>query len=533
LIFVELFPARTPDDILDKKRSIKLIESSPDRGPGADVDPVTGVARYEELEGGEGRSVFFRPQRYTATDLAPLQGTLTMVVDGDRKACPVLDVSQNGAAIAWPRGAPPRKGKWISASLRFDGHEAFHGHVRVGTSRESGGRTVVGLSFDNFLLDVDEILSLRTLRAWASGAGGARVEDRPWGVSGGERFQARVAELRMLLEDGREQLDALERQLSWHSLHTANSPVLAALERSLRGRFVPEFVRLTEAIDAEIRGIAGAHQNAEAREWAMRHLQEYLMLSPGLRRAYEKPFGYPGDYEVMNATYERFFEGATLFARSVGLAFSETLCSKAVRFRKDLVKRQLRALLSRRAGSSSPVRVLSIGAGPAQELHELFQEVDDLPASLEVVLFEQDKNALAHAFRRLTPSVDARFSGRVRLLFLHDSIKRLLRDGSLFAPFGKFDLIYSAGLLDYLQYRTGIVLTRHLASAAAPGGQLLVANMVDHASRTLLQIHLDWQLIYRTREELLDVAHRAVPSAQVRILEEESGVNPFFELVHG
>ena len=162
--------------------------------------------------------------------------------------------------------------------------------------------------------------------------------------------------------------------------------------------------------------------------------------------------------------------------------------------------------VSRRAGSSSPVRVLSIGAGPAQELHELFQEVDDLPASLEVVLFEQDKNALAHAFRRLTPSVDARFPGRVRLLFLHDSIKRLLRDGSLFAPFGKFDLIYSTGLLDYLQHRTGIVLTRHLANAAAPGGQLLVANMVDHASRTLLQFHLDWPLIYRTREELLDVA---------------------------
>jgi extracellular factor (EF) 3-hydroxypalmitic acid methyl ester biosynthesis protein len=217
----------------------------------------------------------------------------------------------------------------------------------------------------------------------------------------------------------------------------------------------------------------------------------------------------------------------------VGLGFSETLCSRAVRYRKDLVKRQIKALLSRRAGSQGPVRVLSIGAGPAQELHELFQEMDDLPAPLEVVLFEQDKNALAHAFRRLTPSVEARFPGRVRLVFLHDSIKRLLRDGSLFSPFGKFDLVYSVGLLDYLQRRTAIVLTRHLAQAAAPGGQLLVANMVDHASRTLLQIHLVWALIYRSREELLEVARSAVPGAQIRILEEESGVNPFFELVHG
>jgi hypothetical protein len=257
------------------------------------------------------------------------------------------------------------------------------------------------------------------------------------------------------------------------------------------------------------------------------------MLSPACHRARMKPFGYPGDYEVMNFIYERFFEGSSLFARSIGLAFSEAVCCKAVRYRKDLVKRQLKALLSRRAGSQGPVRVLSVAAGPAQELFELFQEVDEIPVPLEVVLFEQDKNALAHAFRRLTPAVEARFPDRVRMLFLHDSIKRLLRDAELFAPFGSFDLVYSCGLFDYLQQRTATVLARRLASTSAPGGQLLVANMVDHPARVLQEIHLDWHLIYRTREEMLDVARAAVPGARVRILEEESGVNPFFEIVRG
>jgi hypothetical protein len=121
----------------------------------------------------------------------------------------------------------------------------------------------------------------------------------------------------------------------------------------------------------------------------------------------------------------------------------------------------------------------------------------------------------------------------VRLLFLHDSIKRLLRDRSLFEPFGSFDLVYSCGLYDYLQQRTGTVLTRRLASVTAPGGQLLVANMVDHPARVLQEIHLDWHLIYRTREEMVDIARAAVPGARVRILEEESGVNPFCEIVRG
>jgi hypothetical protein len=57
--------------------------------------------------------------------------------------------------------------------------------------------------------------------------------------------------------------------------------------------------------------------------------------------------------------------------------------------------------------------------------------------------------------------------------------------------------------------------------------------MVDNPARMLLQVHLDWALIYRTREELMEMAHAAVPGARVRILEEESGVNPFFEIVRG
>jgi hypothetical protein len=175
--------------------------------------------------------------------------------------------------------------------------------------------------------------------------------------------------------------------------------------------------------------------------------------------------------------------------------------------------------------------VLSIAAGPAQELAELFDEMDEMPEALELVLFEQDKNALSHAWRRLKSSVDTRFPHGVRLMFLHDSIKRLLRDPELLAPFGKFDLIYSCGMYDYLQRRTAIVLTRRLAAALAGGGQLLVANMVDHPTRWLMEHHLDWRLIYRTREELSDVGSQAVPGAQLRILEEESGANPFLQIV--
>jgi len=497
------------------------------------ASPARRVRNYEELDGAEGRSVFYRPDRYTAADLAPLRGTVLAFVEGEQHECEVLNVSSGGVAFAWPTAAPVVRGDRIAIALQFDAytaHEPFRGSVTVGSVRAQDGATIVGVAFDDFLLDVHELVQLRNLRAWELDRERASQE-RGWLFDGGERFKGLVSDLRLYLEDARRRVGKLEQQLPWKMIQDPDGATRAALMSSLQQELAPEFVRLTEAMDAEIRLLPGGHKNEAAKEWELRQLLDFIHLSPLLRHAREKPFGYPGDYEVMNAIYTHIFEGPNLFARTIGLAVSGAMCSHAVRSRKDLVKQQVQELLASGASLGRPLRVLSIAAGPAQELVDVFHEADELPVPLEVVLFEQDKNALAYAWRRLKPTVDAKFPKSARFTFLHDSIKRLLRDPEMFAPFGKFDLIYSCGLYDYLVPRTAVMLTRHLAAATAPGGRLLVANMVDHPSRLLLEHIFDWHLIYRTRAELVDIGRRAVPSARLRIVEEETGANPFLELV--
>src|SRR5205814_10274875 len=44
---------------------------------------------YEELEGGQGREVFFRPHRYRAQDLAPLHARVSMRLAGSTFECPL------------------------------------------------------------------------------------------------------------------------------------------------------------------------------------------------------------------------------------------------------------------------------------------------------------------------------------------------------------------------------------------------------------------------------------------------------------
>jgi extracellular factor (EF) 3-hydroxypalmitic acid methyl ester biosynthesis protein len=486
--------------------------------------PLHRVRNYEELDGAQGREVFFRPQRYRALDLLPLQCQVVLALGGRERPGPLLDVSQNGAAFEWPSDLPlVSVGDRIeSLAVRFDAHEPYRGEARVGSVRDLNGTRVVGVSFEGPLLPIDGILELRAIKTFAQKG----LPPAVWRAPGHERFKVLISELRLYLEDVEPQLRRLEGELPWHVLHGERSPARSALIEKIRTTVGAEILRVSEEIDAASRNAPFEDVQAMV-QWSRRHLHTLLMQAPSMHRAANKPFGYAGDYEVMRFIYEKPFEGPTLFAKSISLAFDQSRAACAVRHRKDLVKRELRTLIE---SKRRPVRVLAVACGPAQELLELFAEVTDLPAPVEIVVFDQDKGALAYAYRRLKPVIDP-LHGRVKGIYLHDSIKRLLRDPNLFAEFGAFDLIYSVGLFDYMRETTAVVLARNLVARLAPGGRALIANMVPaNPSRWYMEYHLDWFLNYRTHAQLLEVGARAAPGARLNILEEESRVNPFVEI---
>ena len=81
---------------------------------------------------------------------------------------------------------------------------------------------------------------------------------------------------------------------------------------------------------------------------------------------------------------------------------------------------------------------------------------------------------------------------------------------SLLSPnlaLGRFDLVYAAGLFDYLSQRLAQRLTRVMFDLLHPGGQMLVTNFVPLIPDIgYMESFMDWHLIYRTHDEMVDLA---------------------------
>jgi hypothetical protein len=95
------------------------------------------------------------------------------------------------------------------------------------------------------------------------------------------------------------------------------------------------------------------------------------------------------------------------------------------------------------------------------------------------------------------------------------SIRQLLTQK---VDLGRFDVVYSTGLFDYLQQPTAQRLAWVMFQMLRPGGQLLVANFLPGIPDLgYMESYMDWHLVYRTRQEMVGVSAE-IPQAQIRDL---------------
>ena len=171
--------------------------------------------------------------------------------------------------------------------------------------------------------------------------------------------------------------------------------------------------------------------------------------------------------------------------------------------------------ITERCGSR-PVRVLNIASGPARDLREWFDAHPD--SAIHVDCIELDPKAIQHA-----QTVCASYLDRIH--FHHQNALK-------FVPTGKYDLIWSAGLFDYLTDRLFTRLVRSLLPFVNEGGEVVVGNFSEfNASRDYMELMGDWYLEHRSEERLRSLAEKAgAAPRQTEVMWEPEGVNYFLHV---
>jgi chemotaxis methyl-accepting protein methylase len=255
-------------------------------------------------------------------------------------------------------------------------------------------------------------------------------------------------------------------------------------------------------------------------------------------QAIHKPLGYARDFRFMELAYTDRLEGDSLFSRFMHYFSKRHAVTLSVQHRELRLREAIAKAIH--APGDGPVRILSLACGAAVEVQRFLSGIDDLPRPVELYLIDQDREALSHCHRELFRILTERHQSRlpVKVRVLHVAVQQLLHPRGIdeHAVLSELrhnvDLIYSAGLLDYLGRRVATRLVRRLYGMLRPGGRCLVGNMkIVPENHWLMEFILDWVLIYRTPESMRALAAQLRPTPdEISIVEDETGYCMFLDV---
>jgi extracellular factor (EF) 3-hydroxypalmitic acid methyl ester biosynthesis protein len=230
-------------------------------------------------------------------------------------------------------------------------------------------------------------------------------------------------------------------------------------------------------------------------------LMGLLQESPFLRRAFAKPRGYAGDPVLTDMVLDGVAGptephvsriGHSLFERDLNTPFA-----MAIRERRSYFA----SLIDHVADTVAEPTVLAAGCGHLREA-ELSSAVREERLGLLLAL-DPDSSALAQ--------VQETWGGkRVETLArgVTAALDRTLEPSS-------FDLIYVAGVYEYLLDRFAQGLTRGFFDLLRPDGRLVISSPVPGLyDRAYLECFADWPMTLRDAPEVADL-HRAVAPADI------------------
>jgi len=265
----------------------------------------------------------------------------------------------------------------------------------------------------------------------------------------------------------------------------------------------------------------------EHRAYVQRELQRFYLSSPFLRRIYDKPLGYAGDFEMLRYLYDNKIEGRNLFEKMIHFFAMDWETAHAVRDRISYSTAKIKECYGQE--KEGDFTFANIACGGAHETVEMINGGEIKHAN--IVLFDQEALAwrsIANALGfnpDIPPEVNEKkeSKGDVNVTFVKRSIAEIFKGKYRLPP---CNLIYINGLFDYLTDELGALLIGILFQQIKPGGKLVIGNLSakDKAAMGLMEAAIEWYLFYRDEKQLIELAKYLGDRAEVTVEKDRSGI---------
>jgi extracellular factor (EF) 3-hydroxypalmitic acid methyl ester biosynthesis protein len=235
--------------------------------------------------------------------------------------------------------------------------------------------------------------------------------------------------------------------------------------------------------------------------FVLRETFPFFMASHFIDRCFTKPRGYAGDYKTIEFIYDKKPLGHGRLGPFVDFWSLELKASKAVRERRHTIS-SLIYELTKNVNGDNQIPITSLACGPAKEVFDIllkpnapdvqFTCVDIDPVALESVAEKVNANKLGQKIR----------------LHKENIVRMALGKGKTRIP--PQAMIYSTGLIDYLQDRLVVAMMDWSFDHLQPGGKLVLGNFnKGNPDKTFMDYIGEWVLIHRSPDDLRELFSRS------------------------
>lgn len=228
----------------------------------------------------------------------------------------------------------------------------------------------------------------------------------------------------------------------------------------------------------------------------------------------KKPLGYAGDHLIIDMIYQKSIAD-TETGRVLDDFFHRQMAPTAVRNRKRFFIDTFSELCQKKTSPS----ILDIACGPCRDVDEALTETGETARGASFHCIDMDPRAIAYAQSVVNPDKAAQIRWQATNAFRLRTSK-------------KHDIVWSAGLFDYLEDRLSAYLLRKMWDSTADGGEVIVGNFhTSNPERPWMEWCGDWHLIHRDEEDMLGICRDAgISTDSVRFHYEPTGINMFLRV---